>query len=100
MSKIRVASVEEIAEGKGVLVEVEGASLALFRHDGEFFAVDETCPHRGGPLHEGVVQDGVLACPWHLWTFDLRTGVCPLNPLSKVKVYRTWTEGSDVYVEM
>lgn len=81
-------------------MEVEGNRLAVFRHQGEFFALDETCPHRGGPLHEGMVQEGVLACPWHLWQFDLKTGVSPVNPLSKVRTYRVWLEETDLFVEL
>ena len=100
MTKARVASVDELPEGKGVVVEVEGNRLAVFRHQGEFFALDETCPHRGGPLHEGRVQEGVLACPWHLWQFDLKTGVSPVNPLSKVRTYRVWQEEKELFVEL
>lgn len=81
-------------------MEVAGNRLALFRHQGEFFALDETCPHRGGPLHEGMIQEGVLACPWHLWQFDLKTGVSPVNPLSKVRTYRVWLEENELFVEL
>lgn len=100
MTQIRVASIDELPEGKGLVVEVEGNRLALFRHQGEFFALDEACPHRGGPLHEGVIQEGVLACPWHLWQFDLRTGISPVNPLSKVRTYRVWLKEKDLFVEI
>ncbi len=100
MTKVRVASADELHEGKGVVVDVEGSRLAVFRHQGEFFALDETCPHRGGPLHEGMVQEGVLACPWHLWQFDLKTGVSPVNPLSKVRRYRVWLEENELFVEL
>lgn len=100
MTKVRVASADELLEGKGVVVDVEGNRLAVFRHQGEFFALDETCPHRGGPLHEGMVQEGVLACPWHLWQFDLKTGVSPVNPLSKVRRYRVWLEENELFVEL
>jgi nitrite reductase/ring-hydroxylating ferredoxin subunit len=100
LTKVRVASVDELPEGKAVVVEVAGNRLALFRHQGEFFALDETCPHRGGPLHEGMIQEGVLACPWHLWQFDLKTGVSPVNPLSKVRTYRVWLEENELFVEL
>ena len=100
MAEIRIASADEVPEGKGIVVDVEGKRLALFCYQGEFFALDETCPHRGGPIHEGPIREGVVACPWHLWQFNLRTGVSPVNPLSKVQTYRTRVEGNDVFVEV
>lgn len=100
MAEIRVADTEAVPEGKGIVVNVEGKQLAIFRYQGEFFALDETCPHRGGPLHEGPIQEGVVACPWHLWQFNLKTGLSPVNPLSKVQVYKTRVEGNDVLVEI
>jgi NAD(P)H-dependent nitrite reductase small subunit len=100
LPKIRVASINELPEDKGLVVEAEGNRLALFSHQGKFFAIDEICPHRGGPLHEGVIQDGVVACPLHLWQFDLKSGISPVNPLSKVRTYRVWCEDDDLFVEV
>ncbi len=100
MAEVRVASVRDVPEGKGIVVDVEGKRLAIFRNSGEFFVLDETCPHRGGPLHEGVVREGVVSCPWHMWQFDLRNGRSPVNPLSKVRTYKTRTDGNDVLVDL
>ncbi len=100
MAEIRVAETEAVPEGKGIVVNVEGKQLAIFRYQGEFFALDETCPHRGGPLHEGPIQEGIVACPRHLWQFNLKTGLSPVNPLSKVQVYKTRVEGNNVFVEI
>jgi NAD(P)H-dependent nitrite reductase small subunit len=100
MARIRVGSVRDIPEGRGVVVEAGDKRLAVFQHEGEFFALDETCPHRGGPLHEGLLQEGVVACPWHLWQFDLRTGASPVNPLSRVRTYPTEVEGEALWVEI
>ena len=95
----RVASVRDIADGKAIVVDAADKRIALFRDGGDVFALDETCPHRGGPLHEGLIRDGVVACPWHLWRFDLRSGCSPVNPLSKVRTYPTRIEGDDVLVD-
>lgn len=96
----RVASVSEIGEGAGIAVDVGERRLAVFRYRGELFALDETCPHRGGPLHEGGIDDGVVLCPWHLWRFDLVTGRSPVNPLSRVRTYRVEVVDEDVWVEL
>lgn len=100
MVEFRVADTQDVPEGAGIVVDVSGKRLAIFRYQGDFFALDETCPHRGGPLHEGPIQEGVVACPWHLWQFNLKTGVSPVNPLSKVQAYKTRVEGNGVFVEL
>jgi nitrite reductase/ring-hydroxylating ferredoxin subunit len=100
MKRHRVASVDELPSNGGIAVDVGEKRIALFRHQGEIFALDETSPHRGGPLHEGVLDRGVVLCPWHQWQFDLKTGCSPVNPLSRVRVYAVRVEGSDVILEM
>jgi nitrite reductase/ring-hydroxylating ferredoxin subunit len=97
---IRVASIDEIPDGGGIAVDVGEKRIALFRHQGEVLALDETCPHRGGPLHDGILDRGVVLCPWHQWQFDLRTGCSPVNPLSRVRVYPVRVEGTEVFLEM
>jgi nitrite reductase/ring-hydroxylating ferredoxin subunit len=98
--KYRVASTVEVPEGTGLLVEVKGKCLAVFRYQGRYYTIDDTCPHKGGSLHEGPMEGGVVSCPWHHWSFDLRSGESPVNPLSKVGTYRTWDEGGDLFVEI
>ena len=53
--------------------------VAVFRHEGKWFAIDAMCSHQGGPLAEGVIQDGCVTCPWHGWQYDLATGVQTIN---------------------
>jgi nitrite reductase/ring-hydroxylating ferredoxin subunit len=96
----RVASTDQIPDGGGIAVDVGEKRIALFRHQGEVFALDETCPHRGGPLHDGRIDRGVVLCPWHQWQFDLRTGCSPLNPLSRVRVYSVRLEGTEILLEI
>jgi nitrite reductase/ring-hydroxylating ferredoxin subunit len=96
----RVASIDDIPDGGAIAVDVGEKRIALFRIQGEVFALDETCPHRGGPLHDGAVDRGVVLCPWHQWQFDLKTGCSPVNPLSRVKVYPVRLEGTEVFLEV
>ncbi|WP_088321102.1 Rieske (2Fe-2S) protein [Kineosporia sp. R_H_3] len=53
-----------------------GREYAVFTLDGQVVVTDGACPHKGGPLAEGLVRDGAVRCPWHWYTFDLATGVC------------------------
>ena len=77
---VSVAKVAEIPPGTGRTVEVKGIWIALFNVDGIFYAVDNTCPHAGGPLGEGKLAEAIVECPWHGWRFDLRTGMRVGNP--------------------
>jgi nitrite reductase/ring-hydroxylating ferredoxin subunit len=73
--------------GRGKCVSAEGRDFAVFQVEGEIFAIDESCPHRGGPLSEGDVTGCVVYCPLHAWSFDLRTGISPGNPKASVQTY-------------
>jgi nitrite reductase/ring-hydroxylating ferredoxin subunit/uncharacterized membrane protein len=65
---------DELAEGRPVGADVEGARLLLVRDGGEVRALDARCTHRGGPLDEGEISEGCVTCPWHGSRFDLATG--------------------------
>jgi thiamine pyrophosphate-dependent acetolactate synthase large subunit-like protein/nitrite reductase/ring-hydroxylating ferredoxin subunit len=78
----RVADVDELPEGRVKTVTAGTHSMALIHIDGEFIAMDNRCPHQGGPLGEGSIERGEgdecwLRCPWHGWDFDPRTGKPP-----------------------
>jgi nitrite reductase (NADH) small subunit/3-phenylpropionate/trans-cinnamate dioxygenase ferredoxin subunit len=96
----RVARADDVPEGGGIAVDVGARRIAVFRFRGGFYALDETCPHRGGPLHEGSIENGVVFCPWHQWQFDLGTGCSPLNPLSRVRTYPVRVADGDVWLEV
>ncbi|MBW2454851.1 MAG: Rieske 2Fe-2S domain-containing protein [Deltaproteobacteria bacterium] len=70
----RVLSLDELAEGQITTVEVEGHAVALCHCGGQYGALDNACPHQGGPLGQGTIVDGRLRCPWHGWDFDPHTG--------------------------
>ncbi len=95
-----VADVSEIPTGKGTSMEVAGKQLALFQIDGKFVAIDNTCPHRGGPLGDGLLMGTTVTCPWHGWQFDCTTGKSIRNPAVGVGSYPTAVEGSTLYVEI
>jgi nitrite reductase/ring-hydroxylating ferredoxin subunit len=77
---VTVAKVADILPGTGLTVEVHGIWIALFNVNGSFYAVDNTCPHAGGPLGEGHLDGLVVECPWHGWRFNVQTGERPENP--------------------
>ena len=70
----KVADPDEISENSVNAVEAGPRTMALTRLDGQYGAVEGRCPHQGGPLSEGTLENGVLRCPWHGWGFNPRTG--------------------------
>jgi nitrite reductase (NADH) small subunit len=65
---------------------VEGRALCVAHVNGSVTVLDGTCPHEGGPLGEGAVEDGRVVCPWHGYAFDPRTGVCDQDDNLKAQV--------------
>ena len=98
--RIKVAAVGDVAAGQGAVVEAEGKSLALFNVDGAWYAIDNTCPHRGGPLGEGDLDGRVVTCPWHAWRWDVTTGANANNPAVRVACFPVAVENGAVYVDM
>ncbi len=80
---VDAAKLSEFPPGSRLTVELDdtGREIALFNIDGELFALDNTCPHAGGPLGEGTLQGDIVLCPWHGWKFNVRTGQCLKNPV-------------------
>jgi nitrite reductase (NADH) small subunit len=97
---IKVAETSDLQPGEGKTVTVGERDLALFNVDGKFYCIDNTCPHRGGPLGEGRLEGCVVTCPWHGWRFDVSTGVSPVVPTAKVEKLECVVEGHDVKVKI
>jgi nitrite reductase (NADH) small subunit len=73
--EVELGDLEEIPVGEGRSYAVDGAQVAVFRlRDGTLRAIDALCPHRGGPLADGLIDERVVVCPLHGHTFDMRTG--------------------------
>jgi nitrite reductase (NADH) small subunit len=75
MNEVEVGALEDIPVGEGRTYAVEDAQVAVFRlRDGTLRAIDAVCPHRGGPLADGLIDERVVVCPLHGHTFDMCTG--------------------------
>jgi|SRR6185437_9121793 len=98
---IKVAETNRLTPGQATAVEVQGRRIAVFNVDGAFYALDDECPHAGGPLSEGQVKDCKVTCPWHEADFDLKTGAVLSPPAFEgVKSYPVVVVGNDVKVEI
>jgi 3-phenylpropionate/trans-cinnamate dioxygenase ferredoxin component len=101
VSERRVARLDDVQAGQPTRVEVEGVTLTLARVGDDVYACSDTCSHQGGPLGSGKLNGTRLTCPWHGWTFDVRTGVC-LFPArgGAVASYPVRVAGGDVFVDV
>ena len=100
-TKVKLTDVADLPLGTGKVVEAEGMTFALFNVDGTYYAVENSCPHRGGPLGEGKLNRHVVTCPWHRHKFNVKTGeIVTLLSRPNAKTYPVTVEGNDVLVEL
>jgi nitrite reductase (NADH) small subunit len=97
---VKVASVADVPAGTGKVCDAQGKQIALFNAGGKFYAIDNTCKHRGGPLGEGELDGTTVICPWHGWEYDITTGANLDDPKVKLGCYPVKLEGNDVMVEV
>jgi nitrite reductase (NADH) small subunit len=71
---VPIAELSACPPGKGLEAVAGDRIVAVYNVDGEIFALDGVCSHQGGPLGKGKLNGCVVACPWHGWTFDVKTG--------------------------
>lgn len=75
MRSVRIGTVADFGEGRGTAVELDdGTVVAVFNVGGRLACLNDTCPHREGPLSEGELKATTVVCPWHFTEFDLATG--------------------------
>jgi nitrite reductase (NADH) small subunit len=95
-----VCKLSDLPVGGGYLVEVDGEPIALFRVGDSVHAIENTCPHREGPLAFGELRGSTVYCPLHSWGFDVRTGACDEPLGASVRTYAVTVDGDDVLLEL
>jgi len=89
----------DLPEGKMAIVKVNGRQVAVIRRGGKLHALDNNCPHVGGPLGQGSLAGNTVVCPWHQMAFDLETGLCTNRAGGfSVKVYEVKVENGIILV--
>ena len=97
---VKVANLDELAEGKPRAVRVEGQSIALFKHNGSIYATDNQCPHMGYPLTRGRVRGGVLTCDWHGWSYDMGGGGCFTGGCDDLATFPIKVREDEIYIDI
>lgn len=91
-------NVEELPEGRVMSANAEHQVVCLTHFEGKFSALDNRCPHQGGPLGEGSIENGLLRCPWHGWDYHPCTGLAPGYDDGGIDTFLTKVEDGAVYV--
>ena len=94
----KVLESDEIGEGRVKTVSCGRKTICMTHHEGVYSALDNKCPHQGGPLGEGSIEKGYLRCPWHGWDFDPQTGTPPGGYDDGVETYTVDVRGDGIYV--
>ncbi|GAC1382794.1 MAG: non-heme iron oxygenase ferredoxin subunit [Ktedonobacteraceae bacterium] len=98
---IKVAELDEVAEGQMLPVEVDGEPICLANVNGEICAFTDNCTHISGPLNEGDLEGEVLTCPWHGAQFNVRTGKVLRGPARQdILTYPLKIEGKSILISL
>jgi nitrite reductase/ring-hydroxylating ferredoxin subunit len=98
---VKVSTLQDLGPGQGQLVTVNNKRIALFNVAGRYYALDDSCPHRGGPLSQGDLEGGEVVCPWHGARFALETGAIKAPPAAVgVASYPVRIQGADIEIEV
>jgi nitrite reductase (NADH) small subunit/3-phenylpropionate/trans-cinnamate dioxygenase ferredoxin subunit len=95
-----VCKTSDLAEGVGRTVWVGEKPVAVFLVDGEYWAIDDTCPHMGASLGGGFLESGCVICPWHFWRFRVTDGAWADNPRIRIGSHAVRVVGDEVQVQL
>lgn len=84
---VAIAKISDVSESKPFHAVIGRREVVVFQKGQEYFIMDRQCPHKGGPMEQGVLGDGNVYCPLHGWGFDLKTGKCDLNKEKTLRMY-------------
>jgi nitrite reductase (NADH) small subunit len=98
---VRICAKAELPPSGDAREFTSGEKVICIANDrGEIAAMDNACPHRGGPLGQGLVENSKMVCPWHAWAFDLKTGEAAHSPQVRAEMYEVKVDGDDVLVKL
>ncbi len=98
MPFVPITTTADIPEGEAKAFVVGDREIALFHVAGSYYAIENACPHQGGPLAEGFIEGTIVTCPWHAWCFDVTTGKMALGEYSTVDAFEVQIVGSTINV--
>jgi NAD(P)H-dependent nitrite reductase small subunit len=98
MKYVKVMSEEDLPIGKSAIISAGEDEIALFNYKGKYYAIANKCPHRGSPLGEGRIEEGIVICPNHEWRFQLADGANMQNPELFIPTYPVKVKNDNIYI--
>ena len=98
MKFVKVMSEEDLPIGKSAIISAGEDEIALFNYKGKYYAIANKCPHRGAPLGEGRIEEGIVICPNHEWRFKLENGANMQNPELFIPTYPVKVKNENIYI--
>lgn len=98
--EVLVGAIADIPNGARKVLLVDDLSVGVFHHEGEWYAMQNSCLHRGGPVCTGTLEGNTLTCPWHGYQYDVTTGQLLLDRDASLPTYRVELRGDQVYVHI
>jgi len=96
---VRICQASEVPSEGAKLVTLNQQEIAIIGRDGTFYAIENRCPHKGGPLGLGRVKNGIITCPWHRFRFELESGKSVTNQAMRATTYRIVVEQGDLLLQ-
>ena len=97
---VLVAEVGAILDGQRKIIQVDDLSIGVFHHKGGWYALQNSCVHRGGPVATGNIDGDTLVCPWHGFEFNVTTGECLADPSARLDMYPVEVRDGQIYLEV
>jgi nitrite reductase (NADH) small subunit len=101
MTLLDIGALTDIPRNGARVVKTRAGCIAIFRTaTDQVFALDDRCPHKGGPLSEGIVHGGLVTCPLHNWVFDMTTGAAQGADTGRVATYPVTVAGGRILLDL
>ena len=98
--RVKIGAAGDLPPGASKIFVVEERKVAVFNIDGELYAIDDRCPHRGASLGKGTLDGVVVPCPLHKWEFDIRTGQCVGKPGNQLRRFEVFVAGDSLLLDV
>jgi nitrite reductase (NADH) small subunit len=95
---VLVAPVDDIPNGERKIVKVGNITIGVFHHEGQWYAIRNSCLHRGGPVATGELANGTITCPWHGYEYNITTGELLADPSARLPMYPVAVQKGEVFI--